>query len=108
MVNPETRRDQPEMVEEAESGIKDQNWFIVDPGSTVVTADGEEIGSVRERMPQYLEVRVHKNLLADEEMYVPRTLVDRVEDGRVILDRTRGQLEEMDLTTTPALKEQQG
>jgi hypothetical protein len=84
--------------------IKPQGWLIADPGSPVVTADGEEIGSVRERMPHYLEVRVHRDLLNDVEMYVPGELVQAVEGGRVILSRTREQLERMNLTTPPALK----
>jgi hypothetical protein len=80
-------------------------WEHFDPGATVVTADGEEVGTVRERMPQYLQVRKKKNLLADEEMYVPRELIDRVEQGTVYLGRTSAELEEMHLTTPPALQE---
>jgi hypothetical protein len=58
-----------------------------------VTADGEETGSVGERMPHYLAVRVHHDLLNDVEIYVPSELVQAVEGGRVILSRTREQLE---------------
>ncbi len=86
-------------------GIRDQNWAIVDPGSTVVTADGEEFGSVRERMPHYLELRVRKNLLSDVELYVPRELIDRVDGDRVVLNRTATELNDMDLSKPPALRE---
>jgi hypothetical protein len=85
-------------------GISPQGWMIAEPGSPVVTADGEEIGSVRERTPLYLQVRAHRDLLNDVEMYVPNELIQTVEGGRVLLGRTREQLEAMDLTTPPALK----
>jgi hypothetical protein len=95
------------MAREAEQDgdpIKPQGWLIVDPGSPVVTADGQEIGSVRERTPHYLEVRVHRDLLNDVEMYVPNELVQAFEGGQVFLSRTREQLERMNLTTPPALQ----
>jgi hypothetical protein len=85
-------------------GIRPQGWMIVDPGSSVVTADGEEIGNVRERTPLYLQIRVHRDLLNDVEMYVPNELVQGVEGGRVYLTRTSEQLAAMDLTTPPVLR----
>lgn len=95
------------MTDEAQTvpdGIKPQGWMIADPGSPVLAADGEEIGSVRERTPHYLQVRAHQGLLKDVEMYVPGEFVASVEAGRVQLSHTREQLEAMDLTTPPALK----
>lgn len=85
--------------------IEATGWEHFDSGATVISADGEEVGTVRERMPQYLQVRKKKNVLADEEMYVPRELIDRVEQGTVYLGRTAAELEEMNLTTPPALQE---
>jgi hypothetical protein len=91
------------MTQEAD-GIKDQNWAGFDPGSSVVTADGEDFGTVREKMPQYLTLRAKKSLLEEVEMYVPRDFVDRVEEGRLVLTHTADQLREMDLTRPPALR----
>jgi hypothetical protein len=79
-------------------------WEHFDPGATVVSADGEELGTVRERMPHYLELRAEKNLLADVEWYLPRAFVERVEERRVVLNRTAAELREMDLSTPPALQ----
>ena len=91
--------------DEQRDGIKDQNWAIVDPGSDVVTSDGEKFGSVREKMPHYLTLRVRRNLLSEIEMYVPRDFIERVEGDRIVLSRSAAELEEMDLTVPPALKE---
>lgn len=91
------------MAREAD-GIKDQNWAGFDPGTSVVTADGEDFGTVREKMPHYLTLRAHKNLLTEVEMYVPRELIDRVEGDRLILTHTADQLRDMDLTKPPALR----
>jgi hypothetical protein len=85
-------------------GIKDQNWAGFDPGSKVVTADGEDFGSVREKTPHYLILRAHKNALEEVEMYVTRDLVARVEGDRVVLTHTAGQLRELDLTKPPAVR----
>ena len=90
--------------ESSGDSIEPQGWMIAEPGSPVVTAEGEEIGNVRERTPLYLQVRAHKDLLSDVEMYVPGELIQAVDGGRVYLSRTREQLEAMDLTTPPALK----
>jgi hypothetical protein len=79
-------------------------WEHFDPGATVVSADGEDLGTVRERMPHYLEVRAEKNLLTDVEWYIPRALVERVEGTRVVLNRTAAELRAMDLSTPPALQ----
>ena len=84
--------------------IKVTGWEHFDTGAMVVDADGEEIGTVRERMPHYLELRAEKNLLTDVEVYVPRDFVDRIEGDRVILNRTSADLREMDLSTPPALQ----
>ena len=83
--------------------IKDQNWFIVDPGADVYGSDGEKIGTVRERMPHYLEIKVRENFFSDAEMYVPRDLIDRVEGDKVYLTRSESELKEMDLKTPPAV-----
>ncbi len=91
-------------VEPDAGAIKATGWEHFDAGATVLSADGEEIGTVRERLPQYLQVRVSRNLLTDEEMYVPRTLVERVEGDKVYLNRSSAELEEMDLKTPPALQ----
>ena len=90
---------------EAEPAVKEQQWWLLDDGAQVYAADGEQIGSVRQSTPRYLEVRAKGNLLADVEMYVPRDLIDRVEGDRVYLTRSNAELEEMDLKTPPALKE---
>lgn len=84
--------------------IKATGWEHFDSGATVITADGEELGTVQERMPQYLEVKAERNLLTTVEMYVPRNLVDRVEEGKVYLNRTSAEVKEMDLKTPPALQ----
>jgi hypothetical protein len=91
------------MTQEA-NGIKDQNWAGFDPGSSVVTADGEDFGTVREKMPEYLTLRAKKNLLEEVEMYISRDLIDRVEGDRLILTHTADQLRDMDLTKPPALR----
>ncbi len=84
--------------------IKATVWEHFDTGATVVSADGNEIGTVRERMPHYLELRAEKNLLTDVELYVPRDFVERVDGDRVMLNRTSAELKEMDLSTPPALQ----
>jgi hypothetical protein len=89
-------------------GIKDQNWAGFDPGSTIVTADGEEFGSVREKTPHYLILRAHKNALEEVEMYIPREFVTRVEGDRVVLAHSAAQLRELDLTKPPAVRAESG
>jgi hypothetical protein len=89
-------------------GIKDQHWFLFDDGAQVVTADGEEWGTVRTKTPHYLTLRVRENLFADAEVYVPRDLVDRVEGDQVMLRRSKAELEKMDLTKPPAVRAAEG
>jgi hypothetical protein len=84
--------------------VKDQNWAIVDPGSSVVTADGEDFGTVREKMPSYLVLRAPKSLLEDVEMYIPRDAIDRIDGDRLVLRHTADQLRAMDLTSPPAVQ----
>lgn len=92
------------MNSEDADGIKDQHWAIVDSGSKVVTADGDEIGTVREKMPTYLTLRVKRDLLTEVEMYVPRDMIDRVEGDSVHLARSGAEIETMDLTKPPAMR----
>jgi hypothetical protein len=87
-----------------EGEIKDQNWFLFDEGTAVVTADGEAFGSVREKTPHYLTLRVRQNLLSDAEMYVPRDFVAGVEGDTVTLRHSKAELDEMDLTKPPAVR----
>jgi hypothetical protein len=70
----------------------------------VLSADGEAVGTVRERMPAYLEVRAKRNLLTDEELYIPRELVERVDGDTVYLNQSAEALKEMNLSTLPALQ----
>ncbi|MGD9891558.1 MAG: DUF2171 domain-containing protein [Dehalococcoidia bacterium] len=86
------------------AAIKVTGWEHFDVGATVVSADGEAIGVVQERMPHYLELRAEKNPLADVEVYIPRDFVERIEDDRVMLNRTAAALRDMDLSTPPALQ----
>jgi hypothetical protein len=86
-------------------GINDSNWFLFDEGNQVVTADGEEYGSVRTKTPHYLMLRVRKNLLTDEELYVPRDFVATVRGDQVTLRYSKTELEKMDLTMPPAVRE---
>ena len=99
MMKPETADVDPQG-----EAIRATSWEHFDSGASVITADGEELGTVRERMPHYLEVKAGRNLLTDVEMYVPRELVDRVEEGKVYLNRTSTEVKEMDLKTPPALQ----
>jgi hypothetical protein len=86
------------------AAIKVTGWEHFDVGATVISADGEEIGSVQERMPHYLELRAEKNLLADVEVYIPRNFVERIEGNRIMLNRTSADLHDLDLSTPPALQ----
>jgi hypothetical protein len=101
-LSPEAETPAPDPGGEA---IKAAGWEHFDSGSTVIAADGEEVGTVRERTPLYLQIRAAKNLLADVELYVPRDFVDRVEGDTLVLNRTSQELSEMDLSTPPALQD---
>ena len=92
-----------EATEPDSDAIQVSEWAHFDSGATVVSADGEDIGTVRERMPHYLEVRAKWNLLADVELYIPRDLVEQVDGDRVRLNRTSAELHEMDLATPPTI-----
>ena len=85
--------------------VKEQGWMLVDPGSSVVTADGDEVGTIRELTPHYVQVRAKRNVLSDVEMYIPNDIVEGSQDGQLRLMVTKAALEEMDLTTPPALKQ---
>jgi glutamyl/glutaminyl-tRNA synthetase len=84
--------------------IKPQNWLAVDDGATVFASDGEEYGTVRETMPEYLLLRRRRSLLEDIEVYVPRDLIERSERTEVHLKWSAAELDEMDLTTPPAIQ----
>jgi hypothetical protein len=93
------------MTMEDAGGIKEQTWFIFDDGAQVVTADGEDYGTVKEKTPQYLTLRVPQNLLTHAEVYVPREFVAQAEGDRVTLQYSKAELEEMDLTKPPAVRD---
>jgi hypothetical protein len=84
--------------------IQPQEWAAVADGSTVLTADGQELGTVRESLPSTLHIKAPANLLSDVEMYVPRAWVAAADGTTVRLSRSKAELEEMDLTTPPALR----
>lgn len=102
---PPHNMDEVVQMNEEQAGIKDQGWAAFDPGSTVVSADGDEIGTVREKMPLYLVLRAKRNLLSEVELYLPREHIDRVESDRIVLSRTAAEIEKMDLTRPPAEKQ---
>jgi hypothetical protein len=87
-----------------DQSIKPQNWDGLDPGADVFDVSGEKLGTVRETMPHYLTIKVHENVLATAEMYVPRELVARAAGTEVHLNRTAADLEQMELKTPPALR----
>ena len=73
-------------------------------GSEVVTADGEKYGTVYGVSRSYLQARVPQGMLTDVERFIPADLVDRVEGESVILNKTKEELESLDLTTPPAVE----
>lgn len=93
------------MTDARDEPIKSENWAIVDPGADVFTSDGHKLGTVRDAMPEYLEIKAHENVLVDTEIYVPRSFVVRVEDTNVYLGHTAAELRAMDLKTPPALRQ---
>jgi hypothetical protein len=100
---PETALETP-AVDPGDGTIRATGWQHFDSGAMVLSADGEAVGTVRERMPAYLEVRAKRNLLTDEELYIPRELVERVDGDTVYLNQSAEALKEMNLSTLPALQ----
>jgi hypothetical protein len=62
----------------------------IQPGWTVVTADGEELGSVIG--VEHDVIRIKKGGLLGGELMAPRNSVAEIETGRVELNLTRSQL----------------
>jgi hypothetical protein len=91
--------------DEAQPDIQPQNWQIADEGAKAYAVDGEELGTVRETLPDCLNIKVHDGWFKDVEMYVPRDLIDRVEGGDVYLRASKDDLNAMDLSTPPALRQ---
>lgn len=73
-------------------------------GSKVLTSDGEEYGSVYEIAEGYILVRVPEGPLTDIDQYVPRGLVDRVENEAIRLSCSQSDLEGMDLSAPPTIE----
>jgi hypothetical protein len=74
--------------------IQPQEWAAVADGSTVLTADGQELGTVRESLPSTLHIKAPANLLSDVEMYVPRAWVAAADGTTVRLSRSKAELGE--------------
>ena len=62
----------------------------VQPGWTVVDANGEELGTVI--AAEGGELRIKKGGLLGGELTVPRSAISEVETGRVELNRTKNDL----------------
>jgi hypothetical protein len=73
-------------------------------GSEVQTSDGEKYGTVYEVGDGYIHVRVPQGALTDVERFVPRSLISGVRGDVVILSKTRGELDNLDLTTPPTIE----
>jgi hypothetical protein len=80
----------------------DQTDFTT--GSEVQTADGEKYGTLYEISDSYIQVRVPQGAFTDVERFVPRDLIDRVQDDVVVLTRSKEQMDALDLTTPPAVE----
>ena len=63
----------------------------IQPGWTVWTSDGSELGIVIQVGPN--EIRVKKGGLISKELTVPRSAVRETETGRVELDMTKSEAE---------------
>ena len=63
---------------------------MIQPGWTVVDANGEEIGTVVNATGP--ELIVKKSGLLGGEVHVPRDAITEVETGRVEINRTKGDL----------------
>lgn len=84
--------------------IQPQQWSIEDPGAKVIDADSDQIGTVCEMMPSYLEIKVQENLLTDAEMYVLRPIVVRVAADVVLPRHTKDELQKVNLESPPAAR----
>ena len=73
-------------------------------GSEVQTADGEKFGTLYEISESYIHVRVPQGALTDVERFVPRDLIDSVQNDVVVLTKSKEQLDALDLTTPPAVE----
>ncbi len=72
----------------------------IEPGWSVISADGEELGTVRGKGRNYLVVPYGKAL--ERTMFVPREYVESVAAQRVILNQPYGLLIDMKLDQPPA------
>ena len=63
---------------------------MIQPGWTVVDANGEEIGTVVSA--EGADITVKKSGLMGGEVHVPRDAVAEVETGRVEINRAKGDL----------------
>jgi hypothetical protein len=76
------------------------SWNVIEPGWTVVGADGEELGKVHEVLGDsgvdiFNGLAVSPGLLRHSR-YVPAERVQRIEEGRVELDLGRGEFDRLD------------
>jgi hypothetical protein len=105
MTTPHRETERPADAAAAENpDIKPEQWMIANPGAVVLDAAGQEIGTVRETLPEYLQLKVKENLLTDIELYLPRELVSHATHDRVHVAHTLDELKQMNLTTPPALR----
>ena len=74
-------------------------WEI-EPGWDVVASDGEKVGDVEEVQPTYLVVG--KGLIFHSERYIPVSAIVTVEQERIYLNVTKGELEAQGWDTVPA------
>lgn len=65
---------------------------MIQPGWTVCTSDGHELGTVR-TMDHGTIVIKEKGLLRSKELHIPRTAVSYVETGRVDLSISKKEAE---------------
>jgi hypothetical protein len=75
------------------------SWKVVEPGWEVVAADGDEIGHTDEVVGDleadiFTGLKIHTHLLSRVK-YVPSELVDRIEEGRVMLTLSKDEADSL-------------
>jgi uncharacterized protein YrrD len=82
------------------------SWLVLEPGHAVVTADGEQLGTVKEVLGDteadiFDGLRVSTGLLGSDEKYVPAELLESIDTDAVHLTIPAAESDRLDGLAPP-------